>query len=75
MRKTAATRDHMIGVTADGLRRVLREYIEYYEHSRTHPSLNKAAPIPRPIAAPADGRVVAIPHVGGLHHRYEWQAA
>jgi transposase InsO family protein len=67
--------DHMIVVTADGLRRVLRAYIEYYEHSRTHLSLNKDAPIPRPIGAPADGRVVAIPQVGGLHHLYELQAA
>jgi hypothetical protein len=46
----------------------------YYERSRTHLSLNKDAPIPRPIA-PADGRVVAIPQVGGLHHRYERHAA
>jgi putative transposase len=49
-------------------------YCAYYEHSRTHLSLNKDAPIPRPIAAP-DGRLVAIPQVGGLHHRYERLAA
>ena len=67
--------DHTIVLTADGLRRVLRAYIEYYERSRTHLSLNKDAPILRPIGAPADGRVVAIPQVGGLHHRYERQAA
>ena len=35
----------------------------------------KGAPIPRPIVAPADGRVVAVPQVGGLHHRYDRQAA
>jgi hypothetical protein len=28
-----------------------------------------------PISGPVDGHVVAIPQVGGLHHRYEWQAA
>jgi hypothetical protein len=50
-------------------------YGEYYEQSRTHLSLDKDAPIPRPIAIPADGRVVAIPQVGGLHHRYERRAA
>jgi hypothetical protein len=38
-------------------------------------SLNKDTPIPRPIAALVDGRVVAIPQVGGLHHRYDRQAA
>ena len=36
---------------------------------------DKDAPIPRPIAAPANGHVVAIPQVGGLHHRYERRAA
>lgn len=50
-------------------------YGAYYEQSRTHLSLNKDAPIPRRIAAPSDGRIVAIPQVGGLHHQYERQAA
>jgi hypothetical protein len=30
---------------------------------------------PRSIAALVDGRVVAIPQVGGLHHRYDRKAA
>jgi hypothetical protein len=50
-------------------------YCAYYERSRTHLSLSKDAPIPRPIAASGDGRVVAIPQVGGLHYRYERHAA
>jgi hypothetical protein len=45
------------------------------ERSRTHLSLDKDAPIPRPIAPPGEGRVVAIPQVGGLHYRYEPRAA
>jgi hypothetical protein len=40
-----------------------------------HLSLHTDTPIPRPIAAPAEGRVVAIPQVGGPHHRYERWAA
>ena len=56
------------GVTAgDRLRRVLRAHVEYSLTSRTHLSLHKDAPISRPIAAPADGHIVAIPHLGGLH--------
>jgi transposase InsO family protein len=66
--------DHVIVFSATGLRRLMDLYCAYYEHSRTHLSLNKDAPISRPIAAP-DGRVVAIPQVGWLHHRYERQAA
>ncbi len=67
--------DHVIVLSAAGLQRLMHLYCAYYEQSRTHLSLNKDAPIPRPIAAPGDGRVVAIPQVGGLHHRYERQAA
>jgi transposase InsO family protein len=66
--------DHVIVFNATGLQRLMKLYCAYYEQSRTHLSLNKDAPIPRPIAAP-DGRVVAIPQVGGLHHRYPRQAA
>ncbi len=67
--------DHVIVFSAPGLQRLMKLSCAYYEQSRTHLSLNKDAPIPRPIAAPGDGRVVAIPQVGGLHHRYERQAA
>ena len=48
---------------------------EYYLKSRTHLSLDKDAPVPRPVASHDDGDIVAIPHLGGLHHRYERRAA
>jgi putative transposase len=60
---------------ATGPHRLMKRYCDYYEQSRTHLSLNKDAPMPRPIAAPGEGRVVAIPQVGGLHHRYERRVA
>jgi hypothetical protein len=47
----------------------------YYHRSRTHLSLAKDSPVPRPIQLPAMGPVVALPQVGGLHHRYERRAA
>jgi transposase InsO family protein len=67
--------DHVLVFNATGLQRLMKLYCAYYEQSRTHLSLNKNAPIPRPTAASVDGRVVAIPQLGGLHHRYEPQAA
>lgn len=67
--------DHVLVFNSTGLQRLMKLYCAYYEQSRTHLSLNKDTPIPRPIAALVDGRVVAIPQVGGLHHRYERQAA
>ena len=67
--------DHVIVVNAAGLRRVLNAYVEYYTTARTHLALEKDAPVPRPVASPTAGRVVATPQVGGLHHRYERRAA
>jgi transposase InsO family protein len=67
--------DHVIIANARGLRRVLHAYIDYYLTSRTHLSLEKDAPISRPVGSPPDGDIVAIPHLGGLHHRYERRAA
>jgi putative transposase len=67
--------DHVIVLGAAGLRRVLQSYVEYYTASRTHLALEKDTPLPRPVAPPAAGRVVAIPQVSGLHHRYERCAA
>jgi hypothetical protein len=57
------------------LRRVLSSYADYYHRSRTHLSLDKDCPDPRPVTPPGVGRVVAIPQVNGLHHRYERLAA
>jgi transposase InsO family protein len=52
------------------LRRILSSYFVYYHESRTHLSLNRNAPAPRRVEHPPEGKVIAIPQVGGLHHRY-----
>ena len=69
--------DHMVILGEDHLRRILREYICYYHHDRTHYSLDKDTPLRRPVdPKPSDGaRLVALPRLGGLHHRYEWREA
>jgi putative transposase len=67
--------DHVIVVNETGLSRILNRYLAYYHQSRTHLSLAKDSPRPRPIAPPALGAVVVIPQVGGLHHRYDRRAA
>jgi hypothetical protein len=53
------------------LERLLMRYIEYYERSRTHVALDRDAPVTRLISTATAGRIVVIPQVGGLHHRYE----
>jgi transposase InsO family protein len=52
------------------LRRILRSYLAYYLKDRTHLSLDRNAPTPREIELPEQGKVVSLPRVGGLHHRY-----
>jgi putative transposase len=63
--------DRVIVFNEAGLQRLMTLYCSYHERSRTHLSLNKDTPIPRPVTPPGEGAVVAISEVGGLHHRYE----
>jgi putative transposase len=65
--------DHMIVLDEGSLRRTLRSYFRYYHRSRLHISLDKDSPVSRPVQSV--GEIVAIPEVGGLHHRYERRAA
>jgi putative transposase len=67
--------DHVIVLNETGLRRILKSYFEYYERTRTHLSLNKDAPMCRPVQPQQLGPIREIPQVGGLHHRYERVAA
>jgi transposase InsO family protein len=67
--------DRIIIFNEKHLRRVLREYFRYYTESRTHLGLGKDCPEPRPVEPPEMGKIVAIPQVGGLHHRYTRKAA
>src|SRR6266850_4141874 len=66
--------DHVIVLGERHLCRMLTSYFDYYHNSRTHLSLDKDPPEPRAIQPP-HGRVIAIPQVGGLHHRYDRRAA
>jgi putative transposase len=67
--------DHVIVFDQASLSRHLRRFLDYYHHSRCHLALGKDSPESRPVQGPEQGRVVSIPQVGGLHHRYERRAA
>jgi transposase InsO family protein len=67
--------DHVIVLNEASLYRHVKSFLAYYHESRTHFSLAKDAPEPRPVNPLELGAVVAIPQVGGLHHRYERRAA
>jgi len=67
--------DHVIVFHEASLYRHVKSFVAYYHESRTHLSLAKDAPESRPVQPPEVGRIVAIPQIGGLHHRYERRAA
>src|ERR1700757_888263 len=60
--------DHVIVLGEAHLRRVLNSYADYYNNFRTHRSLDKDAPVPRPVQRIGIIKSHAI--LGGLHHHY-----
>jgi transposase InsO family protein len=68
--------DHVIVIDERHLRRLLREYIEYYNGEPIHTRL-RDSPCGRPIEYRPSrcAHVVGLPRVGSLHHRYGWREA
>lgn len=60
--------DHVVVFGEQHLRHLLRSYASYYNQTRTHLSLNKDSPVSR--AVETVGRILPVPILGGLHHRY-----
>ena len=68
--------DHVIILNRNHLLRLLNEYVEYYHQDRTHYHLDKDPPLGRPVLKreSEDDKVIALPRIGGLHHKYIWQS-
>ena len=62
--------DHVIPVNESHLKRLLTEYVRYYDEDRTHLGLEKQTPGLR-VGSKGPGHVVGFPRLGGLHHRYD----
>jgi transposase InsO family protein len=60
--------DHVIIRGEAHLRRILKSYADYYNDIRTHRSLDKDAPVSRPLQL--TGIIHSHPILGGLHHHY-----
>lgn len=69
--------DHVIIFGARHAQRLAGEYIAYHHDDRCHLGLDKDTPDERPVMPRPSptAKVVALPRVGGLHHRYEWRDA
>ena len=60
--------NHFIVLGEAHLRRILRSYARYYNDIRTHRSLDKDAPVSRPVQR--TGVINSNPILGGLHRHY-----
>ena len=69
--------DHVVVLGERRLKRLLSEFIDYYQTDRTHLALKKDSPVGRPIELRprAAATVIALPRVGGPHRRYAWRRA
>lgn len=67
--------DHVVVLGERHLRRILVDYARYYHEDRCHLSLDKDTPGGREVEPPEMGRILQMPRVGGLHHRYTRRAA
>ena len=68
--------NNVIVLSERHLRRMLRDYVSYYHEDRCHLGLEKDCPVKRRASRRSDpkAKIIALPRVGGLHHRYEWRA-
>ncbi len=66
--------DHVVIFNEAQLHRLLDHYVTHYNRDRCHLTLEKDAPEPLRIQPrpTASARVIALPRVGGIHHRYQW---
>ncbi len=65
--------DHIVIVSEAHLRRVLKEYVTYFNRSRPHQGIDQRMPEHKARVGPRlgdPGKVIAFPVLGGLHHDY-----
>jgi hypothetical protein len=62
--------DHLIVMGEEHARRILEEYVRYYNEDRTHQTLGAQSPVPHDEERAEAGRLVSVPYLGGLHHGY-----
>jgi hypothetical protein len=59
---------HVVVFGERHLRHVLLSYMNYYNETRTHLSLDKDSPLSRTVERA--GGILGRPILGGLHHKY-----
>ena len=67
--------NHVIVFSEDHLRRLMKEYIDYYNGDRCHLSVGMDSPFGRNVQQKPfrSCKVESIPKLGGLQHKYNWK--
>ncbi|OGL49061.1 MAG: hypothetical protein A2161_17050 [Candidatus Schekmanbacteria bacterium RBG_13_48_7] len=66
--------NHVIIFNENHLRRLIKDYITYYNNDRCHLTLERNSPNGREFQKkPSESaKVIALPRLGGLQHKDEW---
>jgi putative transposase len=69
--------NQIIVFNEDHLRRLMNEYVEYYNKDRCHLSLERDSPLGRKVdIKPVNNtEVQSLSLLGGLHYKYFWSKA
>jgi putative transposase len=69
--------DHALIFNEGHARRIVNEYVAFFNHSRPHQGIDQQIPEPLTITPLSEGdshQVVALPVLHGLHYDYRWAA-
>jgi putative transposase len=66
--------DHILILSEKHLRRLVNEYVQYFNEERPHQGINQRIPSGREPCS-GEGEIVIRPVLGGLHHAYRRKAA
>lgn len=57
------------------LRRVVTEYVAYYNRARPHQGIHQRIPCDPQLPDDSNGEIVGVPVLGGLHYDYRRKVA
>jgi hypothetical protein len=69
--------NHVVIFNGAHLMDLMKSYVDYYNKERPHLTLDRNSPDGREIQnkPSKSAKIIALPRLGGLHHKYEWREA
>ena len=67
--------DYMLILSERHLRRVVADYVTYFNQARPHQGIDQRIPCGSQLSDQPEGEIVGLPVLGGLHHDYRRKAA